>query len=99
MWCGQASEIFQQRIPEIIALETKETASSSGFAGFETAVSGMRHAPQRASAPRLKRAERGNATQVLASAQFQETPIAMAQAMRGETAPVDSAGKRMLVER
>ncbi|PWN96193.1 aldehyde dehydrogenase [Tilletiopsis washingtonensis] len=69
----KASEIFQQRIPEIIALETKETASSSGFAGFETAV--------------------------LASAQFQETPIAMAQAMRGETAPVDSAGKRMLVER
>jgi len=43
MWCGQASEIFQQRIPEIIALETKETASSSGFAGFETAVSGMSH--------------------------------------------------------
>jgi hypothetical protein len=65
-------------------------------------VSGMWHAsrfPKGRSAPRLERAERGSATQVLASAQFQETPIAMAQAMRGETAPVDSAGKRMLVER
>jgi acyl-CoA reductase-like NAD-dependent aldehyde dehydrogenase len=67
----KAAQLLQERLPELIATQSKETTSSTGFASYDVAV--------------------------LAAATIEETNAAMSTALRGEMAPLDASGKRMMI--